>query len=140
MSKENVIYTDGSCLENPGGPGGWCCCIISQGELWILSGGEVSTTNNRMELMAVNEALAMCQSKECVLYTDSKLTINCARGIWKRKSNLDLWEIFDSGSKNIKIRWEWVKAHGDNEFNNLVDSMARREAKMLKNKNKNIVQ
>tara|TARA_Y100000389_G_C17133823_1_gene351559 strand:+ start:62 stop:469 length:408 start_codon:yes stop_codon:yes gene_type:complete len=127
----SIIYTDGSCLKNPGGPGGWCC-LIEEEELWILSGGEPETTNNRMELTAVNEALAICPGEECIIYTDSNLTLNCAKGIWKRKSNLDLWNIFDSCSKNIKIRWEWVKAHGDNEFNNLVDEMARKEAKNVK--------
>lgn len=136
----SIIYTDGSCLKNPGGPGGWCCCLIDGEELWILSGGEVSSTNNRMELTAVNEALASCPRGECIIYTDSNLTINCAKGLWKRKSNLDLWDIFDNCSKNIIIQWEWVKGHGNNEFNNLVDELARKEAKMIKNKNKNIVQ
>ena len=153
MLKENILilYTDGSCLENPGGASGWCCCLIEGqraknlvypdgGDLWILSGGEISSTNNRMELTAVNEALAMCEGGECIIYTDSKLTLNCAKGLWKRKSNLDLWDIFDVCSKNINIQWEWVKSHSTNDINNLVDEIARNEAKMIKNKNKNIVQ
>ena len=146
MLKKNIliIYTDGSCLKNPGGASGWCCCLIENqklispvGEdLWILSGGEISSTNNRMELTAVNEALAMCKDgEECIIYTDSKLTLNCAKVIWKRKSNLDLWDIFDICSKNINIKWEWVKSHSTNDINNLVDQMARNEAKLIKNKN-----
>ena len=82
MSIIPIIYTDGSCLKNPGGPGGWCCCLISQGELWILSGGEVSTTNNRMELMAVNEALAqcVCRGRMYNYIQIVTLTLNCAKG------------------------------------------------------------
>ena len=98
----------------------------------VKSGGEISSTNNRMELTAVNEALAMCKDgEECIIYTDSKLTLNCAKGIWKRKSNLDLWDIFDICSKNINIKWEWVKSHSTNDINNLVDQMARNEAKLI---------
>lgn len=128
----SIIYTDGSCLQNPDGPSGWCCCIVEEDKLWILSGGEISSTNNRMELTAVNEALAICPTPKCIIYTDSKLTLNCAKGIWKRKANLDLWDIFDVNSKNISIEWEWVKSHKNNIVNNLVDEIARKEAKEIK--------
>ena len=85
-----------------------------------------------MELTAVNEALAICPTTKCIIYTDSKLTLNCAKGIWKRKANLDLWDIFDINSKNISIEWEWVKSHKNNIINNLVDEIARKEAKEIK--------
>jgi ribonuclease HI len=128
----SIIYTDGSCLQNPDGPSGWCCCIVEESKLWILSDGEISSTNNRMELTAINEALSICPTPKCIIYTDSKLTLNCARGIWKRKANLDLWNIFDINSKNIFIEWEWVKSHKNNVINNLVDEIARKEAREIK--------
>ena len=137
---KSIIYTDGSCLQNPGGPSGWCCCIVEEDKLWILSSGDMSSTNNRMELTAVNEALVICPTPKCIIYTDSKLTLNCAKGMWKRKANLDLWNIFDINSKNISIEWEYVKSHKNNLINNLVDEIARKEAKEInKLKNKNIV-
>tara|TARA_B100001094_G_C17825819_1_gene620785 strand:+ start:141 stop:665 length:525 start_codon:yes stop_codon:yes gene_type:complete len=137
ISKNNIvmkpiIYTDGSCLRNPG-PGGWCFCVIYEnGEEWMVSDGEEETTNNRMELTAVIEALDFVR-KDCVIYTDSQLTMKCGKGEWKRKVNLDLWSKFDEMSNGIEIEWNWVKAHNGNEYNEIVDNMAREEAKRMKN-------
>ena len=83
----SIIYTDGSCLSNPG-PGGWCFCIVNEDYDEIDSGGELHTTNNRMELRAIIEALkylAPSEIKSCTIYSDSQLTINCCKKIWKRK-------------------------------------------------------
>ena len=128
-----VIYTDGSCLTNPG-PGGWCGCILYPDEdrEWIIVGGEEETTNNRMELTAVIEALGFV-GKECIIYTDSQWTLKCSKGEWKRKVNLDLWKKFDEVSKDKIIEWNWVKAHNGDEYNELVDKLAREEAKNMKN-------
>ena len=125
------LYTDGSCLKNPGGPGGWAVYIIQEdGNEFYLSDGEVSTTNNRMELQAVLEALSCVkENSDCIIYTDSKLTINCATGEWKRKANLDLWKEYDQLSKNKKIQFEWVKGHSGDEYNDKVDKLAYEEAK-----------
>ena len=71
MTNLPQIYTDGSCLKNPGGASGWCFCLIENNQEFILSGGEFSSTNNRMELMAVNEALNFVQGKEYEIYTDN---------------------------------------------------------------------
>ena len=133
------IYTDGSCLDNPGGASGWCCYIIEKDTHWIISGGEESSTNNRMELTAVNEALDFAQAGEYTIYTDSKLTLNCATKVWKRKANLDLWTIFDRVSQGKVLEWIWVKAHAGNKYNEIVDKIAKSEAIKIKNKKNNIV-
>ena len=107
MSNIPKIYTDGSCLMIPGadngGRGGWAFTVLENGEQWSCCGNESCTTNNRMELTAVIEALNFIQGNEYEIYTDSQLTMNCATGSWKRKANLDLWEKYDKVSKNINI-------------------------------------
>lgn len=125
------IYTDGSCIKQ--GPGGFAFVIIfDSGEEWYYSEGENPTTNNRMELRAVIESLKFIEdSLECKIYTDSKLTINCAQRLWKRNANLDLWSEYDNVSKNIKVHFEWVKGHSGNKYNEIVDKMALNEAKIL---------
>jgi ribonuclease HI len=126
------IYTDGSCLKNPGGASGWAFVILENDEETYLSGGEASSTNNRMEMMAVIKALSFAPGKEYTIFTDSKLVMNCAQGIWKRKANLDLWSEYDSVSSKFSLKWVWVKAHKGNKYNEIVDDMARSEAKKIK--------
>lgn len=135
MSKITDIYTDGSCLENPGGASGWAFGVLENGKEWFMSGGEQSSTNNRMELLAVIEALKFVQGNEYNIYTDSNLTLKCAKNEWKRKANTDLWSIFDKVSHGKKLNWFWVKAHNGNKYNEIVDQMAKNEAKIIKNKN-----
>lgn len=128
------IYTDGSCLKNPNGPGGWAFIFIEEdGTIFSKSDGEKSTTNNRMELTAVIEAIKFIidKSKEYKIYSDSQLTINCATGKWKRKKNLDLWEKYDNEIKGKNIIFEWVKAHNGNKYNEIVDKFAYEEAKNI---------
>lgn len=126
------IYTDGSCLKNPGGPGGYAFVIIDDDVELHHSEGCKSTTNNREEMKAVIEALKCIDIKsECKIYTDSKLVINCASGLWKRKANLDLWLEYDNVSKNKKICFEWVKGHSGNYYNEIVDKMALKSAKEI---------
>ena len=127
------IYTDGSCLKNPGGPGGWAICIIEDNIDFILSGGDNNTTNNRMELTAIIEALDCIKNGVCcTVYTDSQLCINCATGKWKRKSNLDLWDKFDKNIKDKNISFEWIKGHSGDYYNELVDKIAYEEANLIK--------
>ena len=127
------VYTDGSCLVNPGGPGGWAVLIKEndkQNREYVLSGGEPSTTNNRMELTAVIEARScIMENTECNIYSDSQLTINCATGKWKRKANLDLWEEYDKKAKNVNISYTWVKAHSGDKYNEIVDKIALGESR-----------
>lgn len=119
------IYTDGSCIA---GNGGWAFCIVKEGELLELnSGGCKDTTNNRMELEAVLQALYRIESEIIyTIYTDSQLTMNCATGNWKRNKNLDLWGKFDCLVMGKNIVWKWVKGHSGNKYNELVDKEARK--------------
>ena len=126
------LYTDGSCLKNPNGPGGWAVCILEDDLEYYLSGNNSSTTNNRMELTAIIEAVSCIKYDiECKIYTDSQLCINCATGKWKRNANLDLWKEYDNVSKNKNIKYEWVKGHNGNKYNEIVDKIALDEAKKL---------
>jgi ribonuclease HI len=127
-----AIYTDGSCLKNPGGAGGWCFCLIENEKEYIVCGSDPETTNNRMELTAVIEALEVIKNNvEYIIYTDSQLVLNCATGKWKRNANIDLWNKYDNVSKNKKLIWKWVKAHNGNKYNELVDKIAYNEAKSV---------
>jgi ribonuclease HI len=129
------IYTDGSCLSNPGGAGGWACCIIEDDKEYYYCDGDPNTTNNRMELKAIIEGLSCIkENKKCIIYSDSKLTINCATSKWSKKSNLDLWEEYEKVSKNKDITLEWVKAHSGNYYNEKVDKLAYEEALKMKKK------
>ena len=120
-----TIYTDGSCKPNPG-PGGWACIALHPDAIYKISGGEKNTTNNRMELIAIIEAVDYhAEHKELKIFSDSRLTINCAKGLWKRKKNLDLWKEFDIVSKGKNIIFEWVKAHNGDHYNEMVDKLAK---------------
>lgn len=126
-----VVYTDGSCLKNPGGPGGYAFIVINDDNEIHYSEGCKETTNNREELKAVIESLDFIIN-DCIIYTDSQYVINCANGKWKRKVNLDLWDKFDTMSKNKSIKFEWVKGHNGDFYNEKVDKMAKEEAKKFK--------
>lgn len=132
------IYTDGACSGNPG-PGGWGVILRYNGKEKELSGGEVQTTNNRMELTGVISALEALK-EPCVveLYSDSKYVIDALekgwarswreRG-WKRADkkpalNPDLWETLLALTEKHEMRYHWVKGHADNEFNNRCDKLA----------------
>jgi ribonuclease HI len=99
-----------------------------------MSGGDPCTTNNRMELQAIIEALEFVQGNEYVLYTDSELIMKCATGIYKRKANKDLWDKYEKVLNCRKLNWVWVKAHNGNCMNEYVDRLCRQEAEFLKNK------
>ena len=136
MVKHSIeIYTDGSCLNNPNGPSGWAFCIVSKNSVLLQSGGVSNSTNNRMELQAVIEALEWmkCSLESIVLFSDSLLTVNCINGVWTPKSNLDLWNRCWEAKKGVKgsIQFKWVKAHNGNVYNEMVDKEARNAAKEL---------
>lgn len=130
------IYTDGSCLGNPGF-GGYGAIIFDYEKEIILKGGEEKTTNNRMELRAIIEALRWtagnCTGIQVHIFSDSNLIIQSITKGWKRKKNLDLWSEFDEynektwNKKNILV-WNWVKGHATNEQNQRVDKIAVMEA------------
>ena len=137
--KKIEIYTDGACRGNPG-PGGWGALLIYQDTRKTLHGGAPDTTNNRMEMQAVIEALKVLKSKcEIKLYTDSKYVmdgINKWLPGWKKRDwktagkkavkNQDLWEVLDLAIKMHEIEWHWVKGHTGNLGNEEADSLANR--------------
>ena len=135
------IYTDGSCLENPGN-GGWAAIINSDGNIKKISGNEKNTTNNRMELMATISALKEISSNEDIeIYTDSqyvKLGItewinNWLKNNWQTSKkedvkNKDLWLELYNLDKSLNVKWNWVKAHAGNPLNEEVDLLAKKAA------------
>lgn len=139
------IWTDGSCLGNPG-PGGWAFVATNGQNTAERSGGERDTTNNRMELMAVIRALtAAHRHSEIELHTDSQYVKNGMQSWlkkWKKNNwrtadkkpvkNQDLWMQLDELSDAIKIHWHWVRGHNGNEMNERCDELARTAAEKLK--------
>ena len=138
------IYTDGSCLNNPGN-GGWAAIIIKKDEITEISGNEKNTTNNRMELLAPISALNKIKDElDIEIYTDSKYVKqgitewinNWKTNGWKtsRKEgvkNKDLWTQLDILNNSLNIQWKWVKAHAGDEFNEKVDLLAKKAAEQL---------
>lgn len=131
------IYTDGSCLGNPG-PGGWAFLIHGPKGVIRHQGGETHTTNNRMELTAVIEALTTLskhhpQENDLKLFSDSSWVINTLTQNWKRKKNLDLWEKLIPLLVGKNIQWQWVRGHNGHPENEDCDRRAQKEAqKQLK--------
>ena len=133
-----VIYTDGACSGNPG-PGGWGAILSFAGKEKELKGGELHTTNNRMELMAAIEALdALTKPCDVDLHTDSQYVRN---GIstwiknWKKNGwrtsdkkpvkNVDLWQKLEAALERHIVRWHWVKGHAGHPKNERADELAR---------------
>ena len=131
------IHTDGSCLGNPG-PGGWGAIIIyPDGDVKELSGSNQDTTNNRMELKAVIEALNFLQSGSMIeLFSDSLYVINTITKGWKKKANIELWNELDNLiQKHNNISWNWVKGHSGDFYNEKVNDIAQGKAEMVKKNN-----
>ena len=132
------IYTDGSCLENPGN-GGWAAIIISEGKKTEIKGSKKNTTNNQMELLAPIEALKKIpKGSKVQIFTDSKYVksgitewiYNWKKNGWKTANkkevkNKKLWIELDLLANEFEIGWNWVKAHSTDELNNEVDLIAR---------------
>ena len=133
------IYTDGACKGNPG-PGGWGVLLKAAGTEKELFGGELGTTNNRMELLAVIRALeALKRPCQVTLYLDSQYVL---KGItewlpgWKAKGwrtaarqpvkNVDLWQALDAlvATGGHKIDWRWVRGHNGDPGNERADALA----------------
>ena len=135
------IYTDGSCLSNPGN-GGWAAIINNDGDILKISGSEKDTTNNKMELMAPIRALQkISQDEQVEIYTDSKY-VKLGITEWIHKwiknnwltskkepvKNKELWIELYNLTKSFKINWIWVKAHAGNQLNEEVDLLAKKAA------------
>ena len=120
-----TIYTDGSCLGNPG-PGGWGAIVFdASGEPQRLSGHEGHTTNNRMELMAAIQGLeAAPTGASVILYSDSGYLVNTMTKNWKRRVNHDLWVRLDALSVSRSVEWRWVRGHNGDRWNEAADRLA----------------
>ncbi|MGC2460911.1 MAG: ribonuclease HI [Steroidobacteraceae bacterium] len=131
------IYTDGACRGNPG-PGGWAALLSAGGREKEISGAQIQTTNNRMELQAVIAALqALKRPVDVRLYTDSQYV---RRGIlewlpqWKARGwrtadkkpvkNLDLWQLLETAAARHRIEWHWVRGHAGIPGNERCDALA----------------
>jgi ribonuclease HI len=126
-----TIYTDGSCLKNPGGPGGYAAVIFRDDEMVEeLSGGEVITTSNRMEITAAIMGLrAVPEPSLITLYSDSQYLIKTLTQGWKRMKNLDLWARLDHAAKPHRVSWQWIRGHNGNPGNVRADALANQAAR-----------
>lgn len=137
MSQAVIAYTDGACKGNPG-PGGWGVVLTWGERTRELCGGEPATTNNRMELTAVIQALgALTRASTVTIVTDSQYVM---RGVtewmpaWKRRAwrtadgkpvkNRDLWERLDAHLGGHRVHWEWVRGHAGHPGNTRADRLA----------------
>ena len=137
------IYTDGSCLGNPGN-GGWAAIIIDDKKKIQIKGSKKDTTNNQMELLATIKALKKIPKGSNVqIFTDSKYVKsgitewinNWKKNGWKTASkqpvkNKDLWTELDQMTNEFQIKWSWVKGHSTDILNNEVDLIAREAANL----------
>lgn len=136
--KQVTIYTDGACSGNPG-PGGWGAVLKYGAHEREISGGEASTTNNRMELTAAVSALkALKEPCRVYLYSDSKYLVDSLMKGWviawekrgwvkadkKPALNADLWQELLRLDKVHEITYHWVKGHADDDYNNRCDELA----------------
>jgi ribonuclease HI len=139
------IYTDGACSGNPG-PGGWGAILRAKGKEKELFGGAAETTNNRMEMTAVIEALrAMKRPVTARVHTDSQYVM---KGItewivgWKRRGwktagkdpvkNEDLWRTLDALASQHRLEWHWVKGHAGHPENERADALARQGVEQVR--------
>jgi ribonuclease HI len=135
--KKVTIHTDGACIGNPG-HGGWAAILEFAGREKEIAGGELATTNNRMELQAAIEALRTLKEPcEVELHTDSQYVREGistwihtwkAKG-WKKKvKNKDLWQALDTEATRHKVTWHWVRGHAGNPGNERCDLLATQKA------------
>ena len=145
VDADYIIHTDGSCLRNPGGAGGWAAVIetVATGEVREYSGGDPETTNNRMELTAALMAVtSVPEGARIALYTDSQYLKNAFTKFWlpawKKRGwkkadgapvlNQDLWMQLDAAFAARRVVFHWVKGHAGNPRNERCDELARSEA------------
>jgi ribonuclease HI len=138
--KKVTIYTDGACVGNPG-PGGWAAILQFGDAVREVVGGEIATTNNRMELQAAIQALMKLKERcDVEIFTDSEyLREGFSKWIhawkangWKKKiRNKDLWLALERAARPHKVHWNWVRAHTGNKKNERCDLLATKQAQRL---------
>ncbi len=142
-----VVYTDGACSGNPG-PGGWGALLQYKGQVKELCGGELETTNNRMEMTAAIEAIRALKRRSVVeLHTDSnylkdgitKWLDGWKRNGWKTAArqpvkNQDLWLALDEAVSRHEIHWKWVRGHAGDPGNERADKLANKGMEEFKKK------
>jgi cyclic pyranopterin phosphate synthase len=122
------VYTDGSCIGNPG-PGGWAAIIIVDSKRDYIDGWARETTNNRMELTAAIEGLKeVKEGRSACVHSDSEYLVKTMTRGWKRKKNLDLWKRLDAETAKRSVSWQWVEAHAGIPLNEKADRLARKMA------------
>ena len=144
--KKVILYTDGACSGNPG-PGGYGAILIYKGIEKEISGGELNTTNNKMEIMAVIKGLeSIKEACDVTVYSDSAYVVNTIQKgwiySWQKNNwiksdrsvvkNIDLWKKMLEYMKIHNITFVKVKGHADNEYNNRCDRLAVSETQKLK--------
>jgi ribonuclease HI len=125
---EFVAYTDGACLGNPRGPGGWAAAVFAATRAWQLFGHLSSTSNNRAEALGVLSALDWVPSGSTLrLHSDSELTIRQLEGRYKIKSNTDIWKEIQRvrAEKQLDVVPEWVRGHAGDPLNELADRLSK---------------
>lgn len=137
--KEVIIYTDGACSGNPG-PGGYGAVIMYKDQKKELSGGFSKTTNNRMEILGVIKGLeSLKEPCSVMIYSDSKYVVDAIEKGWVKKweqnnwmrnktdraINVDLWKKLLISLSIHKVKFNWVKGHADNVYNERCDLLAR---------------
>ncbi len=135
-----TIYTDGACdIHAENQPGGWAAILRAtddKGELLretVISGGAEGTTNNRMELTAVIEALKkLSDSADVTVFTDSKYVIDIATGKHRIRANRDLWRAFFAAESRHSVKWEFIAGHSGDEFNDRCDKLAVAEREIYR--------
>ena len=140
-----LLYTDGACSGNPG-PGGWGAILMYKENKKELSGGKKDTTNNIMEITAVLEGLkALKNDCEVEVYSDSAYVVNAFNAKWidnwkkngwknsqkEEVKNKELWQELDALVQRYKVKFNKVKGHSTNEYNNRCDELARNAIKKL---------
>ena len=141
LKHETTIYTDGACSGNPG-PGGWASIVLSGSKERLLRGGDAHTTNNRMELIGVIEALRCLRGEHIVtIFSDSQYVVNAFQKGWleswkksgwtrngQELKNTDLWQELDGLVSKHECKFVWVKGHAGNKFNEICDQVAVQES------------
>ena len=126
MKKQYLLYTDGGCAHNPGGPGAFAAILINRETLdqTVLTQAYISTTNNRMEMMAVIVGLENIEvGSDVEIYSDSQYVVKTIQGLYAKKKNLDLWKRLDLAEKDKNISIHWIPGHKGDQYNEKCDSL-----------------